>query len=137
MSETDELREYHAEQIAAEAERRLEVLRGENAEECPLKPCPFCNGCDGDPAVYVSNQNGWYVYCKCGARVGYFKTAEFAIAAWNTRAERTCELIDFIEHVLMDEPDIAELSCGHDCMVFREEDIPNYCPSCGAKVVGE
>lgn len=29
------------------------------------------------------------------------------------------------------------LTCGHDCMVETVQDLPNYCPECGAKVVGE
>lgn len=29
------------------------------------------------------------------------------------------------------------LTCGHDCMVPTVADLPNYCPTCGAKVVGE
>ena len=45
--------------------------------------------------------------------------------------------MDFIEHKLMDEPDIVELSCGHDVMVFDEGKYLNYCPECGAKVVDE
>ena len=48
--------------------------------------------------------------------------------------ERTCKVIEMHEHVTMDEPDIAELSCGHDIMVFDMEP-PNYCPNCGARVV--
>lgn len=47
--------------------------------------------------------------------------------------ERTCKVIEMHEHVTMDEPDIAELSCGHDIMVFDMEP-PNYCPNCGARV---
>lgn len=27
------------------------------------------------------------------------------------------------------------LTCGHDCMVPTVQDLPNYCPECGAKVV--
>ena len=29
------------------------------------------------------------------------------------------------------------LTCGHDCMVETVADLPNFCPECGAKVVGE
>lgn len=90
-----------------------------------LKPCPFCGGCDGDPTAYASNQNGWYVYCKCGARVGYFKTAEFAIAAWNTRAERTCRNIS--------EKNWWAFECS-ECGEMIEQGVPEYCPSCGARV---
>lgn len=27
------------------------------------------------------------------------------------------------------------LTCGHDCMVPTVQDLPNYCPNCGARVV--
>lgn len=26
------------------------------------------------------------------------------------------------------------LTCGHDCMVPTVQDLPNYCPECGARV---
>lgn len=28
------------------------------------------------------------------------------------------------------------LTCGHDCMVPTVQDLPNYCPRCGARVTG-
>lgn len=48
--------------------------------------------------------------------------------------EWTCKVIEMHEHVTIDEPDIAELSCGHDIMVFDMEP-PKFCSECGAKVV--
>lgn len=27
------------------------------------------------------------------------------------------------------------LTCGHDCMVPTVQDLPNYCPNCGRKVI--
>lgn len=30
---------------------------------------------------------------------------------------------------------VHELTCGHDVRLF--EDVPRYCPYCGAKVVGD
>ena len=27
------------------------------------------------------------------------------------------------------------LTCGHDCMVETVQDLPNYCPVCGRKVM--
>lgn len=89
-----------------------------------------------------------------------FRTEAEAIAAWNTRAEmsykdalilldelglpeRTCEIAPLII-------DIAETACGgYDCSVCHRRMVTpgiglamaaktfNYCPSCGAKVVGE
>ena len=59
-----------------------------------------------------------------------------SIKAWNSRAERTCKQE---ERGWGTEGDHARvwLTCGHDCMVPTVQDLPNYCPNCGAKVVGE
>ena len=101
-----------------------------------LLPCPFCGG-EAD----VGNDYGkWYACCsnhdECEFVIisGPHKSREEAVEVWNTRAELTCGIISFIEHVTMDEPDAVEFSCGHDMLVFGRE-IPNYCPNCGAKVV--
>ena len=53
---------------------------------------------------------------------------------WNSRAERTCKQE---ERGWSTEGDHARvwLTCGHDCMVPTVQDLPNYCPNCGAKVV--
>lgn len=98
-----------------------------------LLPCPFCGG-----EARVQHQSrklygdviDWYgVYCKkqfCGYVSGQSTEAE-AIAAWNTRAERTCH---YKEHdaLVMLSCDV----CGHGSL-----HRPNYCPNCGARVVGE
>ena len=59
-----------------------------------------------------------------------------SIKAWNSRAERTCKQE---ERGWGTEGDHARvwLTCGHDCMVPTVQDLPNYCPNCGCKVVGE
>lgn len=99
-----------------------------------LLPCPFCGG---EAELTGFNAPEYWVWCpSCKASTGAHTGKENAIEAWNTRAERTCKVIEMHEHVTMDEPDIAELSCGHDIMVFDMEP-PNYCPNCGAKVVSE
>lgn len=63
-------------------------------------------------------------------------TPEQAIAATlgNSRAERTCKQE---ERGWGTEGDHARvwLTCGHDCMVPTVQDLPNYCPNCGRKVV--
>lgn len=53
----------------------------------------------------------------------------------NSRAERTCKQE---ERGWGTEGDHARvwLTCGHDCMVPTVQDLPNYCPNCGAKVIG-
>ena len=64
------------------------------------------------------------------------------IDAWNTRAERTCRVISTI---CIDNDDWHspyyppyweyEMECGGE-FTWDEKEPPNYCPSCGAKVVG-
>lgn len=117
-----------------------------------LKPCPFCGGDDVNmgvrPHFREGKGNGWTVLCAdCGGSIGYierpdghfyaeYDTKSEAIAAWNSRAERTCKQE---ERGWGTEGDHARvwLTCGHDCMVPTVQDLPNYCPNCGAKVVGE
>ena len=60
-----------------------------------LKPCPFCGGeaklmldkCSGVYFIGCSNDK-----CLGFGAIGWsYETAEEAIKAWNTRAERTCK----------------------------------------------
>ena len=114
-----------------------------------LKPCPFCGGeafVNDDPTgnggkPHMSGNVGlgrlWSVECdECGADAGFWQDRNVAIAAWNSRAERTCRQE---ERGWGTEGDHARvwLTCGHDCMVPTVQDLPNYCPSCGCKVVDE
>ncbi len=111
-----------------------------------LKQCPFCGG----EAVLFENTDYAYVYCnECGSQTDESHgTAGAAVAAWNTRAERTCE----IARVETGEP--AEYDCDEvfwHCASCHEEvaiyaynengdtwaDKPAFCPNCGAKVVSE
>ncbi len=61
-------------------------------------------------------------------------TPEQAIAA--TLGRGTCQQE---EYGWSTEGDHARvwLTCGHDCMVETVADLPNFCPTCGAKVVDE
>ena len=98
-----------------------------------LKPCPFCGG----EAEYGLTMAGEEAYCKkCHAAMPRLTTKAEAIAAWNSRAERTCKQE---ERGWGTEGDHARvwLTCGHDCMVPTVQDLPNYCPICGARTVGE
>ena len=90
-----------------------------------LKPCPFCGG----DAEITKWHEGYFVECKkqrCGGTIGAYKAKQKAIEAWNTRAERTCRF----EHI---EGTWYKTACGE-----RYDGVvpPNYCPNCGAKVIG-
>lgn len=101
-----------------------------------LLPCPFCGGeadvIDYDDECWVAHQ------CANGTAVetDSYETVNEAIAAWNTRVERTCSVVCIIDGLIMDEPNSIELSCGHTFETW-DEVPPNYCPNCGARVMGE
>ena len=120
-----------------------------------LKPCPFCGGDDIEifstyPYFRDKNAYGWMAMCAdCGCAVGFilhepsmlcveFATIDEAIAAWNARAERTCEWM--LEHsgTLYDKWRCSE--CGYlfvepRCDQGYTDMEPSYCPSCGARVI--
>ena len=98
-----------------------------SSESQKLLNCPFCGG----DAEITKWHEGYFVECReqrCGGTIGAYKTEEEAIEAWNTRAERTCT-------ILKGEGEYSEfsLSCGH----YVDGARPNYCPSCGARVISE
>ena len=103
-----------------------------------LLNCPFCGGEArlADPNKTKRQAN--YVFCgECGASSGVATEAE-AIAAWNARAERTCEWM--LEHsgTLYDKWRCSE--CGYlfvepRCDQGYTDMEPSYCPSCGARVI--
>lgn len=104
-----------------------------------LLPCPFCGGeatirHDSTDAAYWG-WDEWWVECintQCLMQpesAGTFDTEEQAIAAWNTRAERTCH---------RDEYEAAPFSVCSECGAVLPDDYTvYYCWSCGAKVVEE
>ena len=102
-----------------------------------LLPCPFCGG----EAELVALRDGLgrickaYAWCdKCETRGDFYNTEAEAIAAWNTRAERTCQM----ESVW----GTNALQCSECCSYVSTWDAEceigkiNYCQSCGAKVIG-
>lgn len=101
-----------------------------------LLPCPFCGG--DDVRIAVCMHDSWYYgECEsCGGRTDFYDSQAEAIAAWNTRAERTCEEYGSIRVWQSCNVWSHELSCGHEVDTLEAEP-PNYCPNCGAKVVGE
>ena len=112
-----------------------------------LLRCPFCGG----EAKTVKSDIGCYSVICSSCNTGIFRprwtpdewaayaTEAEAIAAWNTRAERTCKIEStiFIEGEYVPCPYYEyEMECGGQ---FRWDDVepPNCCPCCGAKVVIE
>lgn len=109
-----------------------------------LKPCPFCGG-EADVHYFAHNDSECTVMCSnpnCRASVsarscGSMTTAyNRARKLWNRRAEQTCRIsyeydgVPFFHHI-----HVHELTCGHDVRLY--EDVPRYCPYCGARVVEE
>ena len=96
-----------------------------------LKPCPFCGGEAKIKSRYyraidIYDYSG--VCQECNASMDVKDTEAEAIEAWNTRRERTCKRESYfngynLTHVCTD--------CG-----YLSEYQWNYCPNCGAKVVG-
>ena len=102
-----------------------------------LLPCPFCGGeaelctwygggehCETVYTVMCDNDN-----CPMDVKTFDFPTEAEAVAAWNTRSAGTCHSIDPV--------DSGEFFICSNCNfgAGRIEFIPNYCPSCGYKVV--
>ena len=99
-----------------------------------LLPCPFCGGEAYDHAGILigGKKESVHIICEaCGAKV-YGITEAKAIEAWNTRAERTCELVGSYYYDEYDQYEF-EFSCGHSVNSYDKE-LPNYCPNCGKEV---
>lgn len=115
-----------------------------------LKPCPFCGDqpkltdCIYDALTIIECES-----CKkTRDRTVCVEHAlhDQAIKSWNTRAERTCKILGdwkSVSNTQEIKPNICS-SCGYDFGLSRRDhvpfeieslqDIPNYCPHCGAKV---
>lgn len=124
-----------------------ELMREKDATDnrmTELLPCSFCGseyaqvrymgGKWQEPSAFDSGYRG--ECCECGALTAAYGTEAEAIAAWNTRAERTCEVESKIfiegEYVLCPYYEY-EMGCGGQ---FRWDDVepPTYCPNCGRRV---
>lgn len=123
-----------------------------------LKPCPFCGGRqtyrkhDGGVWLTTTNHKRGCIMRDALSFVAFATEAE-AIAAWNTRTERVdeCETNnktgDIVTHDSQAErtcrPSMNKYGfsmCCSECgtsLVKSAGVLYNYCPNCGAKVVGE
>ena len=112
-----------------------------------LLPCPFCGG---DAKIY-RHYGGFSIgcanaqhdsHCPMLPRLCAFNDEAEAVAAWNTRHERTCRNVcDWRDDggVLHSDARLFKCSeCGFKADDFYgddEQSFPRYCPNCGAKVV--
>lgn len=103
-----------------------------------LKTCPFCGS---HARVTEWTPTASSISCfNCGAHFNTYDKEE-AIEAWNSRHERTCKRVAD-EAYRYDDFECSE--CGWVVWGFLMEhegegvvSQPNYCPSCGAKIVEE
>lgn len=117
-----------------------------------LKPCPFCGG-----EAYLRDFGAgfhrvccWNRDCAMTCETPMRTSAEKAITDWNTRAERTCKNANEEWEKTSFAHAATSFCCSEcgahyvDCESYYaalagadEEQIrTNYCPNCGAKVVG-
>lgn len=119
-----------------------------SANKPKLKPCPFCGG---EAEILQTVGHTFYAWCSdCDTSTGHYFTEEDAATMWNHRverdrshdttcscpcgAERTChnDLKDSDFGNMWPIPHFKCSSCGG---LFASYEF-DYCPSCGAKVVG-
>ena len=90
-----------------------------HAFDVPLKPCPFCGG--EAEMLTAESMNGGYLFgimCNdCCSRGDVYDTEAEAIAAWNSRAERTCENVKLRQLIRYMEPWIE--NAGARKIVYR------------------
>ena len=113
-----------------------------------LMPCPFCGG-EADVHYFAHDDSECTVMCSnpnCRASVsarscGSMTTAyNRARKLWNRRAERTCSAVEFIEEETFGTGVYFECSECHETLGTSSKYgnySPNYCPSCGARIVKE
>lgn len=127
-----------------------------------LRPCPFCGG-EADVHYFAHDDSECTVMCSnsnCRASVsakscGSMTTAyNRARKLWNRRAERTCHVVTKERRFSQAQTLVTKScsACGYafgdeevrpilpgldETMVLGAVNVPNYCPHCGARIVGK
>lgn len=101
-----------------------------------LLPCPFCGGetrMAHTTQLWEPRKSYWAKCSSCHMSGRHYQTEAEAIAAWNTRAERTCRW-EYPQGVNGWVGYMVCSSCGekYDETVT---DTARYCPNCGARIV--
>ena len=95
-----------------------------------LLSCPFCGG--EAEMLTAESMHGGYLFgimCNdCRSRGDVYGTEAEAIAAWNSRAERTCR--DTGEN----DWHFVCSACSYEQNGYEQW---NYCPNCGARVISK
>lgn len=113
-----------------------------------LRPCPFCGG-EAEIShvrdICRDPQDWYWGKChSCHISGSHYPTEAEAIAAWNTRAERTChaELNESRTAVVCSECGSSDLLRGWEEMHDWERTARistfttyNYCPNCGRRCI--
>lgn len=105
--------------------------------EIELKPCPFCGG----EARFAGGEVFDWVSCtSCRAESRCECSKVEAAEAWNRRAD-----VAPVVHGRWGDPGDVCTVCGCSYMDYADADsswamghpVPDYCPSCGARMDGE
>lgn len=115
------------------------------SDETTLLSCPFCGG-EAELTTFGFSWEplAYGVRCIADAKRGFdahghqiagFGSAEKAIAAWNSRAERTCECVAEYTESPIDGKKIVLHRCSACHGLMRPH--MRHCPNCGARTVGE
>ena len=98
-----------------------------------LKPCPFCGG-KADIVERWPDKFHRMIMCdECGAE--FVDKNEHAVAAWNTRAERTCQSTTDDAAWCFVCSECGKSFPRNQLRLAHNHGEINYCPNCGARVV--